>query len=171
MMADLERFRTAQAARHAGYVDAIGELRAGHKTSHWIWYIFPQLGGLGHSSMAVRYALAGAHEAADYLRDPVLGQRLCAAARAVRGHVAPQRGRGASLEAVMGSDIDALKLVSSMTLFADVGARMIAAGDARAELADLVADAEAILRAAGEQGYERCAHTARALSDPGRSAR
>ena len=164
---DLDRFKRAQDAGHAGYADAIAELRAGRKTSHWIWYIFPQLGGLGHSSMAVRYALAGARQASDYLRDPVLAPRLGAAARAVRSHVAPERGRGVPLEAVMGSDIDALKLVSSMTLFASVAASMIAAGDARVELADLAADAQAILVAAAAQGYERCAHTERALPGPG----
>jgi uncharacterized protein (DUF1810 family) len=163
-MADLDRFTKAQEARHAGYADALAELKAGRKTSHWIWYVFPQLGGLGRSSMAVRYALADGNEAADYLRDPVLAQRLVAAAAAVRRHVAPGRGVGAPLDVVMGSDIDALKLVSSMTLFARVAAHLIAGGDGRKEVAELVEHAEAILGAAAAQGYQRCAHTERALA-------
>ena len=170
-MSYLDRFKQAQDSRHPGYATALAELRAGRKTSHWIWYIFPQLRGLGRSPMAVRYALADGDEAAAYLRDPVLAQRLVAAAAAVRGHVAPARGQGAPLDVVMGADVDALKLVSSMTLFARVAARMIAEGDTRNELADLVAHAEAILRAAQAQGYERCAHTERALAVGGTSAR
>lgn len=163
-MSDLDRFKKAQESRHAGYADALAELRAGRKTSQWIWYVFPQLGGLGRSSMAVRYALADGEEAADYLRDPILAQRLVAAAAAVRGHVAPGRGVGAPLDAIMGSDIDALKLVSSMTLFTRVAAQLIAEGDGRNELAELVEHAEAILNAAAAQGYQRCAHTERSLA-------
>jgi uncharacterized protein (DUF1810 family) len=170
-MADLERFKQAQDTRHAGYADALAELRAGRKQSHWIWYVFPQLRGLGRSSMAVRYALADGDEAVAYLREPVLLQRLVAAAAAVRDHVAPQRGAGVPLEAVMGSDIDALKLVSSMTLFARVAAQMIADGDARRELAELLGHAVAILDVAVEQGCERCAHTERALAAFGNPAR
>jgi len=165
-MSDLDRFKQAQDSRHAGYATAVAELRAGRKTSHWIWYVFPQLRGLGRSSMAVRYALADGDEAAAYLRDSVLAQRLVAATAAVRDHVAPARGDGAPLDVVMGSDIDALKLVSSMTLFERVATKMIIDGDQRSELRDLVAHAEAILTAAAAQGYERCAHTERALAQP-----
>lgn len=163
-VSDLDRFKKAQESRQPGYAAALSELRGGRKRSHWIWYIFPQLGGLGRSPMAVRYALADGNEAADYLRDPVLAQRLAAAAAAVRGHVAPARGAAAALEVVMGSDIDAVKLVSSMTLFARVAARLVAEGDGRKELAELVDDAEAILTTAAAQGYPRCAHTERALA-------
>jgi uncharacterized protein (DUF1810 family) len=75
-MSDLARFREAQDAPHAGFTVALRELQAGRKTGHWIWYVFPQLAGLGRSSTAVYYGLAGAAEAADYLRDRVLGERL-----------------------------------------------------------------------------------------------
>lgn len=163
-MADLDRFKKAQESGQPGYADALSELRGGRKRSHWIWYIFPQLGGLGRSPMAVRYALADGNEAADYLRDPVLAQRLVAAAAAVRGHVAPGGGAGAALDVVMGSDIDAVKLVSSMTLFARVAAQLLVEGDGRKELAELVGHAEAILSAAAAQGYPRCAHTERSLA-------
>jgi len=100
-VSNLDRFRSAQDAPHAGFAAALEELRAGHKTGHWIWYVFPQLQGLGQSSTAVYYGLSGAEEAANYLRDPVLGERLVTAAAAVRFHLAsaPQ----VRLEELMGS--------------------------------------------------------------------
>jgi uncharacterized protein (DUF1810 family) len=107
---DLDRFVTAQDA--AGTYDrALAELRAGRKTGHWMWFVFPQVEGLGRSSTAQRYALRGLAEARAYLAHPVLGPRLVAAARAL----ADLPGRDPV--AVLGS-IDALKLRSSMTLFA-----------------------------------------------------
>jgi len=86
-MFDLDRFRQAQDAPHAGFLAALDELRAGRKTGHWIWYVFPQLAGLGQSATAVHYGLAGRDEAAAYLRDPVLGERLVAAAAIVRARL------------------------------------------------------------------------------------
>lgn len=156
---DLDRFKTAQAAAHSGFATALAELRAGAKVSHWIWYVFPQLAGLGRSSQAMRFGVDGVAEAEAYLRDPVLRQRLAVAAAAAREHLAPARGGGAiPIEQLMGSDIDATKLVSSMTLFGAVAARLNAtAWDP--ELAGLAADARAILDAAAEQGYEPCAFT------------
>lgn len=106
----LERFVAAQ--DHAGtYERALAELRAGRKTGHWMWFVFPQLAGLGRSEMAVHYALGSIEEARAYLTHPVLGARLreCAAA------VADIEGRTA--EQVLGAT-DAMKLRSSMTLFA-----------------------------------------------------
>jgi uncharacterized protein (DUF1810 family) len=132
-----------------GFAQAIGELRAGAKRSHWIWYIFPQLAGLGSSPMAEMYALRGVEEAEAYLRDPVLRERLLAAMNAVRGHAS-------SLRTLMGSQIDALKLVSSMTLFREV-ARRVKDDDVRDA-------ADAILSAAGRQGFPECEFTKRAFS-------
>ena len=68
----LERFHEAQAGRGAGYDTALAEIRAGGKRSHWIWYIFPQIEGLGGSSTARAYALQDLGEACAYLRDPIL---------------------------------------------------------------------------------------------------
>jgi uncharacterized protein (DUF1810 family) len=104
---NLERFVTAQSAT---YERALGELRRGSKTSHWMWFVFPQIAGLGLSEMAQLYAIASLDEAQAYLRHPVLGQRLreCAAV------VAETTERTA--EQIFGS-IDAMKLRSSMTLF------------------------------------------------------
>jgi uncharacterized protein (DUF1810 family) len=160
-MFDLDRFRQAQDSPHDGFADALRELGAGRKTSHWIWYVFPQLRGLGGSPMAVQYGLAGPEEAAAYLADRVLAGRLLDAASAVRAHVDPPRGSRARLETVMGSRIDAQKLVSSMTLFANLARRLDAV--ARPDLDALVDHAEAILAVAATQGYPRCAFTEKAL--------
>ena len=156
LISSLDRFRTAQDVSRGGFDTALRELRAGRKRSHWIWYVFPQLAGLGRSSYAVHYGLAGVEEAADYLADPVLGPRLVEAASAVRAHVA--EGKRARLDDLMGSDVDALKLVSSMTLFAHV-ARTLHAADPRSLYADMIAHSEAILAAAVAQGYVRCPYT------------
>jgi len=107
---DLERFVTAQ--DDAGTYDAaLRELRAGRKTSHWMWFVFPQLAGLGRSATAQRYALGGLAEARAYLDHPVLGARLREATNAVVATA------DADPEQVLGP-VDALKLRSSMTLFA-----------------------------------------------------
>jgi uncharacterized protein (DUF1810 family) len=106
----------------------------------------------------VYYGLEGAEEAAEYLRDGVLGERLVAAAAVVRGHLAGTGGRPARIERLMGSEIDALKLVSCMTLFAHV-ARTLSAAESRPRFAAMAAHAEAILDAAAAQGYGHCAFT------------
>jgi uncharacterized protein (DUF1810 family) len=107
---DLERFVQAQ---QGVYDSALAELRAGRKRSHWIWFIFPQVAGLGQSEMSRKYAIRSSDEAAAYLAHPVLGDRLRECATAVLGH---------DDEEIV--DIfpypDDLKFHSSMTLFADV---------------------------------------------------
>jgi len=155
-MFDLDRFRTAQDAPHGGFDTALSELRAGRKQSHWIWYVFPQLAGLGQSSMARYYGLDGAEEAAAYLRDDVLGDRLLAAAAAVRDHLA--RARPVNLDVLMGSRIDALKIVSCITLFEHI-AKQLSAVDPCPRFTSMVEHAEAILTATTRQGYRRCAFT------------
>jgi uncharacterized protein (DUF1810 family) len=160
-MFDLDRFHQAQDAAGEGFADALRELCAGRKTSHWIWYIFPQLGGLGGSTMAVAYGLDGPEEGAAYLEDRVLTARLVDTASAVRAHVGPPHASRARLEIVMGSRIDAQKLVSSMTLFAYLARRPEFAG--RSDVGTLAEHAEAILEAAAAQGYARCSFTEKAL--------
>ena len=155
-MADLERFRVAQENPRAGFATALAELPAGRKTSHWIWYVFPQLAELGRSSMARRFGLADMDEAMAYLWDPVLGARLTEAVVAVRAHVAGSRP--IPIETLMGSHIDALKLVSCLTLFRHV-ARTPAGGEPRPAWEALGADADAILAAARLQGLPPCAFT------------
>ena len=99
---DLDRFVQAQ---DPVYAAVLTELRAGHKRTHWMWFVFPQIAGLGTSAMAQRYAIASADEAAAYLAHPVLGKRL--------------RECGDDGGAIF-SHPDELKFHSSMTLFADV---------------------------------------------------
>ena len=126
-MPDLTRFHDAQAAT---YATALAELRAGEKRSHWMWFIFPQIAGLGQSPTARRYAIADLAEARAYLADPVLGPRLEEAARALLTHDAPAT-------AILGG-IDAMKLRSSMTLFRAAGAEV--AGEVLARFFDGEAD-------------------------------
>ena len=108
-MADLARFRAAQ-NRGGIFEQALAELRAGEKRSHWMWFVFPQLAGLGHSEMARRYAISSLEEARAYLDDPELGARLraCVAALLDCGETSAERILG---------EVDAVKLRSSMTLF------------------------------------------------------
>lgn len=110
---DLERFVEAQDA-DGTYERALAELREGRKRTHWMWFVFPQLAGLGNSATARRYAIASLDEARRYLAHPVLGPRLIECARVL----AATPGRDAS--AILGP-VDALKLRSSMTLFCLAG--------------------------------------------------
>jgi uncharacterized protein (DUF1810 family) len=107
---DLQRFLDAQDAGGA-YDRALAELDAGRKASHWIWFVFPQIAGLGQSEMSRRYAIASLAEARAYAEHPVLGARLRDCCRALLRH------RDGSAEEILGG-IDAVKLRSSMTLFA-----------------------------------------------------
>ncbi len=105
---DLQRFVDAQ---RSTYDQALAELRAGQKTTHWMWFVFPQIAGLGRSGMAQRFAIADLDEARAYLAHPTLGRRLveCAKALTDLDTTDPERVFG---------PVDAMKLRSSMTLFA-----------------------------------------------------
>jgi uncharacterized protein (DUF1810 family) len=109
MSADLSRFVEAQGS--GTYEQALGELRAGRKTGHWMWFVFPQVEGLGQSETARYYAISGLAEARAYLAHPVLGPRLVECAQALL------ELDGDDAIAVLGP-VDAKKLRSSMTLFA-----------------------------------------------------
>ena len=103
----LGRFLDAQAPVYEGVVE---ELRRGRKATHWMWFVFPQVAGLGRSEMSRRYAISSLEEAREYLSDPVLGARLRECAGIVAASEAP------SAVSVFGP-VDAQKLRSSMTLF------------------------------------------------------
>jgi uncharacterized protein (DUF1810 family) len=107
---DLQRFVDAQAKV---YSRVVTELRQGRKRSHWMWFIFPQLAGLGHSAMAQRFAIASAEEAVAYLAHPTLGPRL----RECTALINAIEGR--AIREILGSPDD-LKFCSSMTLFGAV---------------------------------------------------
>ena len=107
---DLDRFVKAQAA---SYPQALAELRAGRKRSHWIWYVLPQLHSLGSSPMSIRYAIKSLAEAKAYLEHPLLGARLRECVTAMNSH------KGVSAGEILG-EIDAQKFRSCLTLFAQV---------------------------------------------------
>ncbi len=106
---DLERFVAAQDAGGT-YGRAAAELRAGRKASHWMWFVFPQIAGLGYSPVSRTYAISSLDEARAYLAHPVLGPRLIECAAILTG--VP----GRTAEQILG-EVDAMKLCSSMTLF------------------------------------------------------
>src|SRR5580765_3017596 len=106
---DPGRFLEAQAASGT-YDRALAELRRGRKTSHWMWFVFPQIAGLGSSEMSRRYAIASLDDARAYLADPILGPRLVECATVVAA------AQASTAEEIFGG-IDAVKLRSSMTLF------------------------------------------------------
>ena len=110
MEKNLQRFIEAQNS-YWGYDRAREEMTEGRKTSHWIWYIFPQISGLGYSVNARYYALDSLEEAERYLKDPVLGERLREITTIVLGH------KDQDILEIMGSGIDKRKFCSSMTLF------------------------------------------------------
>ena len=107
---DLNRFVEAQ---DGDYAVVLAELREGDKRGHWMWFIFPQIAGLGTSPMARRYAIQSRGEAAEYLAHPILGERLRECVEAMNSN------EGSDAEEILG-DIDSMKFRSSLTLFAQV---------------------------------------------------
>jgi uncharacterized protein (DUF1810 family) len=148
----LERFHEAQAKRWGGYDTALAEIRAGGKRSHWIWYIFPQIEGLGRSSTARAHAIRDLEEACTYLRDPILRARYEEILAAVR----EQLNRGIRVEDLMGGQIDALKLFSSLTLFRAAAEQLARKDPTYASLAERLA---AVLEQTTQQGYPACDFT------------
>ena len=144
MAPDLERFRDAQ--RGGVHEQALSELRAGRKRSHWIWYVLPQLEGLGRSGTSRTYAIRGRAEAESYLADELLRGRLAEIVAAMEEQLV---GNAAKLEVLMGGELDATKAVSSLTLF-----------EAVAEPGSpLHTCCTSVLDAAASQGFARCAFT------------
>lgn len=104
----LERF---EKAHEFAYEMALAEMKAGRKRSHWIWYIFPQIKGLGHSYNAQLYAITDLDEAREFVAHPLLNAHLREITTTLLNH------KGVDVDELMGSEIDAIKLCSSMTLF------------------------------------------------------
>jgi uncharacterized protein (DUF1810 family) len=135
---NLQRFVDAQ-DRDGTYDRALAELRQGQKRSHWIWFVFPQIEGLGSSDTARFYAIASLREATAYLNDPVLGPRLLEATETLLA--LPTRDAAAVL-----GDLDAIKLRSSMTLFSHVEDAVPIFSQVLAEFYDGDADAATVQR-------------------------
>ena len=151
----LARFHDAQADIDSGYEAALDEMRSGRKRRHWIWYVFPQLAGLGRSGVAQYDGIQNLDEACEYLRDPVLRARY----EEITAAVAEQLEAGVPIERLMGGSIDALKLASSLTLFSTAASRLT--DEASSALANRC---DAILRITGPQGYPSCSFTMEQLS-------
>ncbi len=154
----LERFKTAQASPESGYSVARAELEAGLKTSHWIWYVLPQLAELGRSSTAKFYGITDAAEAEAYLQDDLLRERLSVCLAAIQRHLEA----GVPVTTLMGGAGDANKLTSCATLFHLTAGRM-----PERDVASLSTRCAAILRLAEAQGFPACAVT-QAHFSPGR---
>jgi len=159
----LEQFHEAQAHRCGGYDTALAEIRAGGKRSHWIWYIFPQIEGLGRSSTARAYAMQDLGEACAYLRDPILHARYEEIAAAVSEELV----RGIRVEDLMGGRTDALKLVSSLTLFRAAAEQLAREDPTYASLAERLA---ALLGQTSGQGYPACDFTLARIAAPGEAS-
>ena len=157
----LERFHEAQARHGPGYDTALTEIRAGGKRSHWIWYIFPQIEGLGRSSTARAYALGDLGEACAYLGDPILRARY----EEIVAAVSEQLTRGVGVEDLMGGRTDALKLVSSLTLFRAAAERLSREDPVYASLAERLS---ALLTQTSAQGYPACDFTLSRIATPTR---
>ena len=151
MIGSLDRFLDAQNSHGRGYAEALAEINNGAKRSHWIWYVFPQLAGLGRSPAAQAYAISDRREAEAYLRHDMLRDRLLEITSAVLA----QLRAGGLISTLMGSEIDALKLVSSLTLFHNVASDVGDAAVARA--------ASDVLEIASAQGYPPCEFTRASL--------
>jgi uncharacterized protein (DUF1810 family) len=156
-MTRLDRFRAAQNSSSAGFDAALRELRSGGKQGHWVWYIFPQLAGLGSSAAARMYAIADEAEAVEFLREAELRSRLLTITTVVAEQL---RGGHVGLRVLMGSDLDAKKLVSSLTLFAPVARRLSGEHDDCRRLADVAGE---VLSLAAREGYPACAFTRQRL--------
>ncbi|MEV0129337.1 DUF1810 domain-containing protein [Dactylosporangium sp. NPDC050688] len=133
---DLARFVEAQAGT---YDDALAELRSGRKRGHWMWFVFPQIAGLGSSAMAQRYAIGSLDEARAYLQHPVLGPRLHECAEAMLGNTEE------TAQQILG-EVDAMKLRSSMTLFQLAAPRETVFGRVIARFFEGAPDGETIRR-------------------------
>ena len=159
-MSRLQRFKNAQNSSHAGFKSALNELRAGGKRGHWIWYVFPQISGLGTSGPSRTFAIDGEQEAVEFLRDSELRSRLFTITSAIAEQL--RAGSATSLTALMGSEIDARKLVSSLTLFGHLARKLdqTDGSDAFLRLANVADD---VLAVAAAEGYPPCAYTLRRL--------
>jgi uncharacterized protein (DUF1810 family) len=152
---DLTRFVNAQSD---DFERALEEIEAGRKRTHWMWYVFPQVAGLGASATSTKYAIENIEEAEAFLTHPVLGADYRRIVDAVWRQVV---GRGVTIAELFGSPDDA-KLVSSLTLFSGVARRLDATSATTATFATKVNE---ILQAAFAQGLARCTTTEKFLSD------
>jgi len=157
----LERFITAQGSSESGFITALTELQAGRKTSHWIWYLFPQLVSLGRSSTAQYYGIKDTSEAADYLREITLRMNLLRLLEVV----VEKLTAGSPIVDLMGGVTDSQKLLSCTTLFEHV-AQDLSVREPSLDLNRIAGLCGEIIRLAESQGFTRCSITLREMAQP-----
>lgn len=157
----LARFTRAQDASVDGFEAALRELRDGRKKGHWIWYVFPQLAGLGRSDTSRYFGIDGIEEARAYLADPLLRGRLATAVEIVADQVGP---KAIPLPVLMGSTVDATKLVSSLTLFEHTAAGLDSSRQ-NPESQAFATQCAVLLGIAASQGFPRCRYTLDRITD------
>ncbi|WP_298623238.1 DUF1810 domain-containing protein [uncultured Legionella sp.] len=156
---NLDRFHKAQKS-HSGHEQAKKELQNGKKTSHWIWYIFPQLESLGFSDTAKYYGIKDRDEACAYLKDPILFQRYFQLVQLVE-----QQVQKIPLTTLMGGNVDAQKLMSSLTLFRNAATHLNKTpGQSNHDFKGLEQSCARIFKLTANQGYYPCQKTLSALS-------
>ncbi|CAM2955214.1 Uncharacterized conserved protein [Legionella steigerwaltii] len=156
-MSTIQRFIKAQQGQemYTSFLQAYNELKAGRKQSHWIWYIFPQLKLIGFSSTAQYFGIVDFKEACDYLQNEELFQNYYAIAKLVEQQIK----RKIPVETLMSGQIDAKKLVSSLTLFRASASFLLHQGDNSQDFAALVNCCDQILVETSKQGYVPCTLT------------
>ena len=154
----IERFIQAQQGQDffPTYTEAYKEIAQGRKTSHWIWYIFPQLQSLGHSSTAKHFGIADLQEACDYLQNTTLFEHYNEIL-----HLVLKQLQVIPLRTLMGGSIDTYKLVSSITLFRKAALLLSDEGEGETEQAyqEFIRRCDLVLRKTADQGYPPCQHT------------
>lgn len=158
-MSNLKRFLDIQENGNT-YNKAKREIDRGRKTSHWIWYIFPQISGMGNSSTAKKYAVADFAEACEYLKNPTLFNRYYE----ILSSVHSQLKQKTDAKILMGSEIDALKLTSSLTLFEAAAEHLSQSEPQKAEYQKLAALCSDTLKILDEQNFKKCKFTLGKLS-------
>lgn len=160
----LKRYHEAQKGQ-PGYDKAKSELQKGRKTSHWIWYIIPQLQSLGYSELAKRYGIADFKEACDYLRDPLLFKRYNETVSLIERQL-----QKIPVETLMGGTTDARKLASSLTLFQAAASFLSSANhQTQHDYAGLEQRCARIFQIITNQGYPPCKATLAELNKPGQN--
>ncbi|WP_133137369.1 DUF1810 family protein [Legionella rowbothamii] len=152
----IERFIQAQQGQDffPTYLEAYKEIAQGRKTSHWIWYIFPQLQSLGHSSTAKHYGIVDLHEACNYLQNTILFEHYNEII-----HLVLKQLQTIPLRTLMGGSIDTYKLVSSVTLFRKAAFLLSEEGETGQDYNELIRCCDLVLRKTADQGYPPCQHT------------
>lgn len=152
----IERFIQAQQGQDffPTYAEAYKEIAQGRKTSHWIWYIFPQLQSLGHSSTAKHFGITDLQEACDYLQNTTLFEHYNEIL-----HLVLKQLQTIPLRHLMGGSIDTSKLVSSVTLFRKAASLLSNEGETERDYHEFIRCCDLVLRKTADQGYPPCQHT------------